>query len=396
MKTTLENAGISIDTVTPEQARTMQSMISAALETYYQFEANLVTSGEALSDENNRYYNKEELEHYLDGYRSYLASCAGQDYNLADPTDGDLARLIGQLREVVPNPEPEIIMETEAASESVTEEATEKITEAPLDGMGGLDGYEDAPEESLTREELTEMIRDARYEIAETKLQIRESDLKLKQFDRKLSEKVVRSAMDGIVKSAGMLDEGTLSEDFIVITGEKGMYVKGTVNELSRDTVKIGDVVTGTSYENGAYFTATVTEISTYPEQGDDMYYGYGSENSNASYYPFTAYIEDADDIVEGYAEMQFEETESASGIYLENYFIRTDESGKNYVYLQGSDGLLKKQYVKVGKSLWGYYLEVTTGVTMDDKIAFPYGKNVEEGAPTVEVENLDESFMYG
>ena len=78
------------------------------------------------------------------------------------------------------------------------------------------------------------------------------------------------------------------------------------------------------------------------------------------------------------------------------DFELITDESGKNYVYLQGEDGLLKKQYVKVGKSLWGYYLEITSGVTLQDKIAFPYGKNVSEGAPTNEVENLEESAFYG
>ena len=391
MKKTLENAGLTVDMVTPDQARTMQSMIAGALDAYYRLAEVIGTSEKVLSS----YYTEEELTQYLSNYKAYLTACAGQDLKLEDPSDGDLSRLIARLREVVPNPEPEIIVETEAATESVTEEWTEKLTEAPYVDLGGYDGGE-APEETLSREELTSMIREARYEIEETKLQIRESDLKLKQFDRKLSEKVVRASMDGIVKSAGMMDEGTLSEDFIVITGEKGMYVKGTVNELSRDTVRIGDVLTGTSYENGASFTATVTEISTYPEQGNDFYYGFGSENTNASYYPFTAYIEDADEIVEGSVEMMFENSQSSSGIYLENYYIRTDESGKNYVYLQGEDGLLKKQYVKVGKSLWGYYLEITSGVTLQDKIAFPYGKNVSEGAPTNEVENLEESAFYG
>ena len=173
------------------------------------------------------------------------------------------------------------------------------------------------------------------------------------------------------------------------------MYVRGTVNELSRDTIQIGDVVHGSSYENGADFTATVTEISVYPTTGDDSFgwgWGMSSEHTNASYYPFTAYIEDAQDVVEGSVEMSFAREESSASIYLENYFIRTDTNGKNYVMVQGADGLLEKRIVKTGKSVWGYYMEVISGISEADKIAFPYGKDVEEGAKTVEVDMLESS----
>ena len=45
------------------------------------------------------------------------------------------------------------------------------------------------------------------------------------------------------------------------------------------------------------------------------------------------------------------------------------------------------------GKALWGSYTEVLEGLTPDDYIAFPYGKNVTEGADTVE---SDLSELYG
>ena len=38
-----------------------------------------------------------------------------------------------------------------------------------------------------------------------------------------------------------------------------------------------------------------------------------------------------------------------------------------------------------VGKSLWGSYTEILSGLTEEDYIAFPYGKNIKSGASTVE-----------
>ena len=58
-------------------------------------------------------------------------------------------------------------------------------------------------------------------------------------------------------------------------------------------------------------------------------------------------------------------------------------ENGQSYVYIKGEDGLLKKQYVRTGKTLYGSTIEVKEGLSIDDAIAFPYGKNVKEGAKT-------------
>ena len=43
----------------------------------------------------------------------------------------------------------------------------------------------------------------------------------------------------------------------------------------------------------------------------------------------------------------------------------------------------LEKREISIGKDLWGSYYEIYGGVTAEDLIAFPYGKNVTEGAKT-------------
>ena len=76
---------------------------------------------------------------------------------------------------------------------------------------------------------------------------------------------------------------------------------------------------------------------------------------------------------------------EDQSGtLYLENMYIRT-ENGSSYVYKRGEDGTLVKTTVTLGSSLWGSYTAVYGDISETDWIAFPYGKDVKEGAKTVE-----------
>ena len=65
-------------------------------------------------------------------------------------------------------------------------------------------------------------------------------------------------------------------------------------------------------------------------------------------------------------------------------FVSQVDEEGE-YVMKADENEQLKKQYISTGKSLWGSYVEIKAGVTMDDRLAFPYGKTVREGAPVVD-----------
>lgn len=118
----------------------------------------------------------------------------------------------------------------------------------------------------------------------------------------------------------------------------------------------------------------------------------YGSDSSN-SIYPFIAYIDNADAVLTNGEYVQITAASSAvtenpspdqgDGFYLFGAFI-LDENGRKYVYLRDTDKKLKKQEIKVGKYADGSY-EIISGVTPSDWLAFPYGKDVKEGAFTRE-----------
>ena len=46
---------------------------------------------------------------------------------------------------------------------------------------------------------------------------------------------------------------------------------------------------------------------------------------------------------------------------------------------------VLEKRPVQVARIWYGFQYEISSGLTMEDKIAFPYGKKVKEGAKTEE-----------
>ena len=71
-----------------------------------------------------------------------------------------------------------------------------------------------------------------------------------------------------------------------------------------------------------------------------------------------------------------------------EKVLIR-QEDGKSYVMMADENNQLKKQYVVTGRTVYGSAVEIKSGLTEDDRIAFPYGKNAVEGAAVTDQSNM-------
>ena len=135
------------------------------------------------------------------------------------------------------------------------------------------------------------------------------------------------------------------------------------MNELSLQQIHVGDTISGQT-DSGMSFTAVIKEISQYPDS-DGASYMSDSQNSNASYYPFYALIEDTEDISEGdSATLQLSggTINDPDAIYLEDFFIRTEKDGRNYVYMKGEDGTAyeavchDRQEVELGRWYGNYF----------------------------------------
>lgn len=241
-----------------------------------------------------------------------------------------------------------------------------------------------------TAAEIQQQIKDKEKEIRDYQLDIKEANLEIKDIQKKLNNQTIKSTLNGVVKTVGDPDkESNDGQPLIQVVSSEGLYVKGTVSESQLDKLKVGSTLSGYSYENGVSFTAEVREVSPYPSDN-------GQDGANASSYPFTAYIADASGLSNNsWAELTpMDDGEGqGDGIYIQKPFVRT-EDGQYYVMKDDGTGHLTKQVVQIGGILYGYSYQITDGLSMDDKIAFPYGKDVKEGAKT-EVGTLDDLYNY-
>lgn len=238
-----------------------------------------------------------------------------------------------------------------------------------------------------TFDELVEEINTQDRTVRAMDIALRRAKLELKSLEKASSDGIVYAEVDGEVKTLGDINNppknGTA---FMVVSGDEGLYVSGTVSELSLGDVTVGTVITANSWETGMTFEATITEISDYPVSGNS----WGEGNPNVSYYACTAYIEDSTALRNGeYVDLMISTgSGSEGGIFIEKAYVREDD-GKPYCMIADEKGRLKKQYVVTGRTVYGSAVEIKSGLTEEDLIAFPYGKDVVEGALTTQESNM-------
>ncbi|MDD6057615.1 MAG: efflux RND transporter periplasmic adaptor subunit [Clostridiales bacterium] len=242
--------------------------------------------------------------------------------------------------------------------------------------------------EGYTVEELLKLIPEKESRIKELDIQRRQQELQLEKMQKSVSDGIVYAEVSGVVKKVGD-PQGyqSSSEPFLVLTGDEGLYVRGTISELLLNDIAVGSVITANSWESGMTFDATITEISDYPIGGNQ----WGEGNPNVSYYAYTAYIEDSSALRNGeYVDLSISTNQSEKeGLFIEKAYVR-QEDGKAYVMIADEKDKLKKQYVVTGRTIYGNAIEIKSGLSKQDRIAFPYGKNAVEGASVEESLNIN------
>lgn len=250
---------------------------------------------------------------------------------------------------------------------------------------------------SMTQQEINKAILEKAQAVKEQEVNLKVAKLKLDKKLAELGDGNVYAEFDGTVKTVRDPDEAyNNSEAVVELSGGGGYYVTGTLSEMDLGSVKVGDTVSISSWMTGAACEGTIVSIDDYPTSNGN---NWGDGNRNASYYPFKVFVtEDANLQPNDYVDMQFQKNasadESGNTLYLESMFIRT-ENGKSYVMARGEDGRLEQRWVQTGRDLWGSYTQIRGGLTIDDYVAFPYGRDVTEGAKTVEA-TADQLYNYG
>ena len=227
-------------------------------------------------------------------------------------------------------------------------------------------------------------IRDLQFQV-----KMAESNYQIKCKEVESAEVV--ATIDGTVVSLLTEEEAKQeNQPILKLSGGGGFYVSGFVSELQKQTLLPGQTVTVNDWNTGMTYEGQIQSVGDFPTDGG---YWNGNGNPNASYYPFTVFVGEEADLQEGsYVSVVYSAGDAQQGIYLENPFLLTQQ-GKSFVYVADGNGLLEKRPVTTGKSLWGSYTQILEGISAEDLIAFPYGKNLKPGAPT-QLSDLSE--LYG
>ena len=250
------------------------------------------------------------------------------------------------------------------------------------------DDYTGPSEEdgTYTAAEINRMKAETRQRIKDKEIEIKVENVKYEKMKLELDTGIVTADIDGVVKTLNDPETvKTTGDPFIVVSAGGGYYVTGSIGELARDSLGVGDTVTVYSWMDGGMYDGTVTEIGDYPAS-DNNYWGGG--NPNVSYYPMTVAIGDDASLREGdYVSIQYSTGGGGSaGVYLEAPFVLYENS-KSYVYIENADGKLEKREVRTGRIMWGSSVQILSGLEDVEYIAFPYGKDVKNGAQAVEAE---------
>lgn len=252
-----------------------------------------------------------------------------------------------------------------------------------------------------------------------------EYDQKSKQAEiEKLSQATqnteVRSEIDGVIQkidtskmggddSDGVNDtltEGDASSDsgsgdsssnaFITILSTGAYRVKGTVNEINRDSIIEGTpVIIRSRVDSSKTWKGTMGAVdmdnSTENKSSDMAMYGMSGssdDQTSSSTYPFYVNLDSSDGLMLGqhvYIEADEGQDEEKIGIWLNDYFIVDADTDNPYVWVSGDNNKLEKRSVVLGQyneNLAEY--EIADGLTEKDKIAFPTDE-LKEGISVVE-----------
>ncbi|MCR4998607.1 MAG: biotin/lipoyl-binding protein [Lachnospiraceae bacterium] len=241
--------------------------------------------------------------------------------------------------------------------------------------------YPEYDPRGLTENEKKEQTASDEVGIKKAENAVKSAQINLDDAKRRLDEATVTAKISGVILTMGDYENPPQDGSaFITVSSQNGLAVTGYVSELQLDSMKEGDEISISSWESGTYATATVTEVSQYPATN---YQSYSNGNNNVSWYPYTAYIENADGFKTGeYVQISKVSVDDTDAIVLEKIYVRSDEKG-NYVLADNGSGRLERRDVTVANTSENEYVQILSGLTTEDLIAFPYGSKGKVGVKT-------------
>ena len=256
------------------------------------------------------------------------------------------------------------------------------------------------------REEIDIGILQSENTIKQNEYTIKSKELEKKKHETNIENSIVYSEMDGVVKSVSSESDssdisgrgGSGSEGYITIMETGKFRVKGTINEQN-----ISDIVTGeemlcfSRVDSSQFWRGTISRIDTDKEdkKDEDSYYGYSDNSGGSSNYAFYVELDSSEGLMLGqhlYLEIDRGQDRKKSGIWLETYYIMTDEDGNSWVWAVNDRNRLEKRTVTIGdEDEETMTAQITDGLSQKDYIAAP-SDDCREGIMVVKNDQFEES----
>ena len=258
----------------------------------------------------------------------------------------------------------------------------------------GKSGYGPKPE-GMKPSELAQAIKEQQSAVNKQDLECRRLANELEVMENTTDNGQIIAKVSGTVSKIQDPDNYNNKQPFIIVSATDDYYISGSIGEFYLDSVKVGDSVSVMSWDNGNSAEAIISDISTSPSK-ENNFYG-GSGNTNVSNYEFKASFDRNSGIDIGSAvDISISPAgQEDKGFYIPSYFIRKDAKG-SFVMKMNENNTLEKEYVKLGKTLWGSMTEVKQGVIASDYLAFPYGNGEIEGIRCEITDSFDDYYSNG
>ena len=233
-------------------------------------------------------------------------------------------------------------------------------------------------------------------QISERQLEIRQKQQDLKKYQQELDQSEVKAEISGVIKGVSETgQDANGSEQPVITMTEIGEYrVKGTVSEQSIATLMSGmPVIVRSRVNEDQTWIGQISKIETEPAGGQENnnymfdYYGSGERSST---YPFYVSLDSTEGLMLGqhvYIEPDYGQGEitTKEGLWLDYSFVVMEDDGNGYVW-RDKNGRITKQPVGLGElDEMDYTIEITSGLTEDDYIAWP-DETLREGMKTVDI----------
>ena len=173
----------------------------------------------------------------------------------------------------------------------------------------------------------------------------------------------------------------------MIVSGGGGYYVKTGVTELDRDKYPVGTQMRIQSWEHGEVY-GTVAEISDTPVPSSIIPITRPATRTSASTPCSLRSMRDSPLREDEWVDVYFNAASTASE---DACALRHASSGRMTAEAMSIAAVrissCTNSMSRRASCEWGY-TEIKSGLTVDDWIAFPYGKDVKENAETIESDN--------